>query len=758
MANINGIIYYKLDAETKGYVGDITKNCGLKGEEIDGNFNFLRGHDIETISFDESGNMLITRYNGEVLKAIKAPEPEKPDYAFAFDSKKGSLTIITPNGKEIILDGFKTASDIDTNVFHDFTLEGTGIETNPLKLSNIIKTGRYKPAIKLIDTTVTNEEGESLNSLPKDKNAKNDRYVTKEKVSRFGKLYPLTGIREIQKRLEEINSEWRIPSKEEWDELLNAVECANPNHNSENTNVYLGEVAGTILKSTKYWKEYNGKLLSQDAYGFSIYPVGYAGNRGVDFYGSFGESCAYWTLTDEHCLNHPDVYVKIFDYKEERVGQQTWGEDYHLSLRLVKNYNPNEGCNSAEDIDGVTVNCLHIPGQNLIWTKDNIAFSKEQYLGFTPKEWEAQLGDESYDIRYYINDWNGKTWDRHEILEGEGIVIYETEHGRMHEWLLVNGELIDSTIFNRNEFEKEFNQIENNINHLQNDINLETQTREENDKIIESNLNLEKQERENADIILQENINAEQERAEEKENEIISDYTAKINAEQNRAIEKEDEIISDYTARINAEQERAEEKEDEIISDYTAKINAEQNRAIEKENELLTAINVEQNRAIEKEDEIISDYTAKINAEQNRAEEKENELLTAINAEQERAEEKENELLTAINAEQERAEEKETSLLKSIEDEVVRAETKETEILNLVNSENAARDLRDNDLQKQINENRIESENDSIVVVVGNTENNITIPTTIKVNLNSKCEHLKLDEEGIYFDGYFGQF
>ena len=46
--------------------GDITKNCGLRGEEIDGNFNFLRGNDIKSISFDENGTMYLTKYNGEI--------------------------------------------------------------------------------------------------------------------------------------------------------------------------------------------------------------------------------------------------------------------------------------------------------------------------------------------------------------------------------------------------------------------------------------------------------------------------------------------------------------------------------------------------------------------------------------------------------------------------------------------------------------------------------------------------------------------
>ena len=64
--NTNGIIYYKLDANIHGYPGDTTKNCGLRGEEIDGNFNFLHGNDIKSISFDDNGTMFLTKYNGEI--------------------------------------------------------------------------------------------------------------------------------------------------------------------------------------------------------------------------------------------------------------------------------------------------------------------------------------------------------------------------------------------------------------------------------------------------------------------------------------------------------------------------------------------------------------------------------------------------------------------------------------------------------------------------------------------------------------------
>lgn len=428
--NTNGLIYYKLDANLHGYQGDITKNCGLRGEEIDGNFNFLRGNDIQNISFDEKGNICLTKYNGEVLSAKQAEDSE---YDFSFNQDSGILTIITPEGKKIILEGFKTPA---REILHDTTITGDGSPEKPLSVSNNIRTGRYRPAIKLIDTVKENDE---IEKLPTENLSVHDRYVTKEKINRFGKLYSLSGTETINEDLKKLNSEWRVPSKKDWDELLNAIDCAKPNHSDVTSNVELGEFAGAALKSKEYWKPIeNDKVLSDDVYDFSIYPVGYCGNRGKEFYGSFGESAAYWTTTVED--NHKDMFVKTFEYNSEAVKQHTWGENYYLSLRLVKNFT-GDNYNDAEVINGFTNNCIHIPGTNLIWTKENIAFSHPEYDGFTPKEWDEI--EDNYSIHYFINDWNGESWDKQEIKEGEGVVLYEGEHGPLHEWILKNGELID---------------------------------------------------------------------------------------------------------------------------------------------------------------------------------------------------------------------------------------------------------------------------------------------------------------------------
>ena len=55
---VDGVTYFKLKSE---FDGDYTKNCGLLGEEIDENFYFLRGNDIETIYVDNDRNLVIER-------------------------------------------------------------------------------------------------------------------------------------------------------------------------------------------------------------------------------------------------------------------------------------------------------------------------------------------------------------------------------------------------------------------------------------------------------------------------------------------------------------------------------------------------------------------------------------------------------------------------------------------------------------------------------------------------------------------------
>lgn len=501
--NNNGLIYYKLDSELHGYNGDITKNCGLRGEEIDGNFNFLRGNDIEKIEFDENGTLLITKYNGDAISASIIEKPEKPEYSFAYNPENGVMLILTPNGEEIKLEGFNIAIPTPSSVYHDDTLTGNGQKNSLLCLNNMAKTGRFLPAKKLIDLTNTDENGVPVECLPTTNVPLHERYVTKENISRFGRLYPKKSIELITKQLNDINSEWRIPSKQDWDEMLNFIDCANMNHDDEESNLELGEFAGTLLKSTNFWKPLeNGEILSQDTYGFNILPVGYCGNRGTQFYGSFSESTAFWTSTLE--TEHNEMYVKCFNYDKETVGQHTWGENFYLSIRLVKDFT-GDNFYRCETINGFTCNCVHIPGTNLVWTNENISFSQEELESFVPNEWSDILNDSdeenSKSYRYYVNDWNGKKWNKHELKDGESIVIYDHEDKKMHEWMLNDGDLIDyiGTVLNH---------VNDGIKNLNDDLTEETSNRVLSDNKIIDDLSNEINQRQSDVDLINEQLNS----------------------------------------------------------------------------------------------------------------------------------------------------------------------------------------------------------------------------------------------------------
>lgn len=532
-----GVIYYKLDPDYH-FDGDFTKNCGLTGGEIDSNFQFLRGYDISTIDVTpDKTELIITRLNGEEARINIAKELNVSDfkYEFEYDKNEGILKIITPYEETINLEGFLT--DKFNRVFGDFSILGDGSRYNPLKISNNAKTGTYRPVKTIIDLTTDS------NSLPSENIARNDRYLTKEKISRLGLLYPLSGVDAIKARLEEIGSEWRIPTKEDWDQLLNIVEeCPeDKTHEGDLTNVYLGVNAGAYLKSTSQWEPYykkledgevvidgerytkdeNGEYIadehgeyqkifnSEDKFDFSIYPVGFGERRGIDSIGGYGKWAGYWTSTEED--KNRDMYVKVFSYDTRSVEQNTWGNGCYLSLRLVKDYT-GDNLYDIEDIDGVNVSTIHFTADNdidrerynttLIWTKENIAFSNSQYGGVTSPEWHENNG-ESFFIRYYINDWNGERWVKNEMQEGDSVVIIDADGIKMHEWRVIGGELVDS-----------LNDVINEIDKL-------------NTKLDDTNLaiTIEAENRAAADNELQKQINGNKVVAADSGIEIVNGYT-----------------------------------------------------------------------------------------------------------------------------------------------------------------------------------------------------------------------------------------
>lgn len=396
------VTYYTLQSE---YENDFTKNCSLLSSEIDGNFYFLRGYDIKSfnINVDDNGvkSMYLTRLNGEVLKASMASDDVTNGFRFDFDESEGVMTITYPSGEQVELKRFN-----NVRVSTDGTILGDGSMDNPIRISEVEATGQYTPANKLevIEKGATMPDGTKL--------GKGYRIVTKEEVTPFGKLYTWSEIQEMADALNEIGSPWHIPSKEEWDEMLNAIEPCNGYRNHDNKgNKWLGQDAGALLKQagTKLWKQpANEENLGEDGYEFSALPVGFSGTRN-DFLGpdedndieGYHMTTAFWTNTDAGIVDDDSdaAYAKVLHYESRKVGQRAQSKSSRMSLRLVKDYTK-DNMSLFDDILGNWYPCVHIIANNSKFFYSEIEELPEGEALATYDE--IPIGDEILENEKYI--------------------------------------------------------------------------------------------------------------------------------------------------------------------------------------------------------------------------------------------------------------------------------------------------------------------------------------------------------------------
>ena len=434
-ASTNGIIYYKL---TPGYSGattkDITKNCGLVGTEIDSNFHFLRGYDIETIGFNsESGTMVFNRVNGEQITVPVQPGSSVKDMTFAFDVINSELVVTYPDGSIVRVSGFTSGgiSDFAT----DNTILGNGQQNNPLRLNPIEMTGTYAPADIYIDLT---EDGATLPEA-----SKGYRIVTKEYSNAFGRLYSYDAVNDIASALEAEGNGWRIPSKDDFDDLLNYFECEEYKNHSATTLGTFGQAAGQVLKSTHYWNENPTSVSSNntnglDTVGMTIYPTGNdEDDNGAE---EFGSLASIWTSTE---YNDELVYVKKFKYNSNAVTQDAIGiHGKYNSIRLVKDYNLNN-YNEIEFILGLSYPTVMIRDEKgiKIWTKINV-YDEDEGLDSIDVNFNGADVSDAQTV-FYVNEWDGEKWVKKQMREGDSVVILQKDDTEYREWRLKFGELYD---------------------------------------------------------------------------------------------------------------------------------------------------------------------------------------------------------------------------------------------------------------------------------------------------------------------------
>ena len=644
---VNGVTYFTLKS---GFEGDRTKNCGLTGEEVDQNFFFLRGYDIESVRVDDCMNLIIERVDKNYAPLVVNLAQEFEKMKFYLDKENGNIIIRYPDGTTDVMDGFLVEGK-DVKVATDDTLDGDGTRYNPLRVADVERTGTFAPASEYVDLTYNDSTMPDPRSV-----GMGYRVVTKETIDNFGRLYSLAEVREINRRLRETRSPWRVPTKQDWDELLNSLECSRDRDHDRVACTWLGKVAGSALKSVYLWDENMADCEvipteGRDVKGMSIYPLGISPDRneilnegpdGDHDIEGFGKMAGMWTSTE---TPEGSAYVKIFAYNHADVDQDTYGRGARMSLRLVKDYDL-YNYSEMEEILGQPYPTELVYGihrdypYNKIWTKINVYTS--DFGGVKSNQWSAVTDTIRQEEEvYYVNESNGFEWHKRLLKEGDSVVINEYKNpdgGEItenHEWRVIDGMLTDTLEVLKREFSEEFERIEENIAELSAStesfsaatVDLFECTNERIDKEIDRAMS--------AESILNAAIVAESERAQSAET-ILS---GAIVAESERAMAAE----SALTEAIAAEAERAQGVETELLD----AIIAESDRAQKAESALTDAIVAETERAMAAEENISN----AVKAEAERAMAAESALTDAIKAEADRANQAEQNILGALTAE-----------------------------------------------------------------------------------------------------------
>ena len=617
---IDGITYFRKNSP---YTGDVTKNCALDGVEVDNNFFVLEGRDIKTLRV-EGSDIVIELQNGKVMRSVDALKDvadlkHTAISELEFDKESGVLKFVR-DGEQVAITGFATESKSEPStvvtVAVDDSLKGNGLAATPISISPMFKTGQYEPVKKIISVV----DGESIPTC--ETLAVGDRYLTKEYVSVYGMLYNYNAVKKIACDLDKANSPWRIPTKEDWDDMLNAVEpCPkNKNHNSATSNKYLGAWAGKLLKSTDLWLHsttidpcgndtcinydtvscgncnnacesiYCGKVCDNecrccdcgncnngccdcgncdnrglDTFGFHIVPAGYA-DDGRNFV-FFGERAYFWTATNSNCEN---VYVKRFEYNRNSVYQNIIAGQNYLSLRLVKDYNGHNYHESEKILSDhyPTVMMPSVKNGHSIWTSVNVS------LGCCCGRIEPNNGLAlAHTTKFYLNEWDGKEWLRNELKDGESVVIKKAPNGQTNaEYRLSDGKLINVSQIT---YEAVINDINPKLDELGTKIDNEINRSIAKDESFEDTINDE----------LRPNIT-------KNSNDIATVNTNLVSAigNINEAIKTVNDNLVDAVNTINGGIATEIQERKDADKEIKDSLDQEIERAITKDNELTTAI------------------------------------------------------------------------------------------------------------------------------------------------------------------------
>ena len=716
---MKGLYFYKLNSP---YSEDVTKNCKLTINEIDSNFLSLKDEDIASAEFDKkSKSLVLTRNNGEQLIVdlsdvtydlnveTSCSADEGASITISYDGADGNQTVTFDH--IVTVDNLRSVigSDLLTKVITDGTLKGDGTISSPLGLSGTEKSGMIAPVKGRLDLT----KGGKLPEVAK----LGTRYITIEYVNDYGYLYNGEALAKITESLEKEGKGWRVPTKADFDVLLNSIEpCDYQNHNSAKCHIDLGLVAGKYLKTECGWLgepdcectstapmtgcsvqdqvssedtdyvegEQNIEITDEpnlnlesyqgvDKYGMGILP---SGNAILDAFNHpqanyFKEKSFFWTSTHVHGDIDQDVYVKVFDWNKTTVSQAAECPSPYYSVRLVKDY---DGSNyfDSEYIDGVLYKTILFPKSRQVWLATNYAKNEGFETSGVPMITDVNNGEVLEKRKaLFVNEWNGEYWEKRALNEGETVVVenpcFDSEGDQVRTvcWLDHEGvkHCVDVTIPKETQSNVEYRV------YTTDGCNKELVNTD--DIVVERIVNImtpmiedERNERVKGDEQLWSAL--EQEAA--ARTEVDNQQWDAINkeAEARRAVDEQlwDAIGKEASARaevdnqqwdaINQEAEARKQVDNELWN----AINQEAEARTEVDNQQWEAINQEIGRATAAEEAL----DAKIDAEIERATKAEKALEDAILEEGTKREEEDEKLNVKIDAEIERAKEAEKAL------------------------------------------------------------------------------------------------
>ena len=296
----------------------------------------------------------------------------------------------------------------------------------------------------------------------------------------------------------------------------------------------------------------------KENYNFKVLPVGTADRLAHNYKEYFGRTSGFWSVSQD---NETDVWSRFFFFDKDSVKSQGEGTDAYLSIRLVRDYEDNYS--DVEIINGMPYSTVLMPhvtvnqnGKvvkeiNKVWTVANISFAElttekidKSPLAIHVKDDEGRINE---NIVYFINYWNGKSWEKQVFNNNEMIIMNTGPDGsKDEEWQLLNGtfvkrskEIIDSVNAHTTDLvEKLINKHDGEVTNLINQHGSDI-------KDIWSQLEKNIQDRINADDALQSNINTE---ISDRETAIEDERKAREDAD----AELQDAINAEATARENA--------------------------------------------------------------------------------------------------------------------------------------------------------------------------------------------------------------